>query len=112
MSATNKDRAEFIAVLREEFPDKPADDVARIARALLRHAWVYQSMQVDECNGYPIDERAEKLLEKQIVRRCTELGISSVRFGGDPRGFTVKLFLPSGRYNSWGGKECGWGVPT
>lgn len=32
-------------------------------------------------------------------------------FGGDPRGYTVKLLLPDGSYNTWGGFECGWGVP-
>lgn len=32
-------------------------------------------------------------------------------FGGDPRGYTVKLLLPDGTYNTWGGFECGLGVP-
>lgn len=33
-------------------------------------------------------------------------------FQGDPRGECVKLMLPSGRYNSWGGAEEGFCVPT
>lgn len=32
-------------------------------------------------------------------------------FGGDPRGYTVKILLPDGSSNTWGGFECGWGVP-
>lgn len=32
------------------------------------------------------------------------------RFGGDPRGYVVKLKLPSGRSNTWGGAEAGWGI--
>ena len=32
--------------------------------------------------------------------------------GGDPRGYCTKLRLKSGRYNTWGGAEDGWGVPT
>lgn len=39
------------------------------------------------------------------------LGVT-LELGGDPRGYTVKLMTPkSGRYNTWGGAECGWGVP-
>lgn len=31
---------------------------------------------------------------------------------GDPRGCCVKLLLPSGRWNSMGGAEDGFCVPT
>lgn len=34
------------------------------------------------------------------------------RFQGDPRGATVALVMPDGRYDSFGGKECGLVVPT
>jgi hypothetical protein len=34
-----------------------------------------------------------------------------VRFGGDPRGYTVKLTMPDGRYDTWGGPAEGIGVP-
>jgi hypothetical protein len=43
--------------------------------------------------------------------RLTALGFSA-DFSGDPRGYVVKLHLPSGAYNTWGGKESGYGVPT
>lgn len=33
-------------------------------------------------------------------------------FTGDPRGYTTKLHLTSGGWNTWGGFESGWGVPT
>ena len=30
---------------------------------------------------------------------------------GDPRGFAIKLKTPkTGRYNTWGGRETGWGI--
>jgi hypothetical protein len=32
-------------------------------------------------------------------------------FGGDPRGYTVKVHLPNHAYNTWGGAESGYGVP-
>ena len=31
-------------------------------------------------------------------------------FDGDPRGYVVKLHLPSGKSNTWGGKESGYGI--
>ena len=34
------------------------------------------------------------------------------RFHGDPRGYVLKIMLPSGRYNTWGGAESGYGVPA
>ena len=27
-----------------------------------------------------------------------------------PRGYVVKLHLPSGKHNTWGGKESGYGI--
>lgn len=56
-------------------------------------------------------ERDEKRIEKRITEICAPLGLTP-RFGGDPRGYTVSLHLPSGAYNSWGGAENGYGVPT
>lgn len=35
---------------------------------------------------------------------------ATVKLGGDPRGYVVKLILASGRHNTWGGAESGWGV--
>lgn len=39
---------------------------------------------------------------------CEEIGCAVV-FGGDPRGYTVKLILPSRLSNHWGGET--FGVP-
>lgn len=35
---------------------------------------------------------------------------ATVKLGGDPRGYVVKLHLANGRHNTWGGAESGWGV--
>lgn len=48
---------------------------------------------------------------QRIEAACKPWGIKP-RFSGDPRGACVKLILPSGRYNSWGGAEQGFCVPT
>lgn len=101
-----------------------------LARLLLRHAKTHGRLQEANCNGVGTwhnedpksfarrQDRFEKQIEKketQIEKRITEIAMAlgfTVEFGGDPRGYTVKLTLPSGAYNSWGGKECGYGVPT
>lgn len=60
-------------------------------------------------------ERDKRDREKEELRAEFEfvagaLGFHSVKFDTDPRGYTIKLKLPSGRYNSWDGES--WGVPT
>lgn len=137
MPATQKARAEFIARIVKEFPACP--DAEHIARMLLRNAATYQRLAEESCNGHPIQsqcppsgadmvkwnarvsklqdawgariEKQEAACERRIAAYCAQLGCP-VRFGGDPRGFVVNLALPSGAYNSWGGAEEGWGVPS
>ena len=54
------------------------------------------------------DTRVTKL-EERVRTVCTELGIGA-KFNADPRGYPVKLLLPNGDFNTWGGKEEGWGI--
>ena len=48
---------------------------------------------------------------QRIEAACKPWGIVP-NCSGDPRGCVVKLLLPSGRWNSWGGKEDGFCVPV
>jgi len=82
-------------------------------RALLRWSATHNRLQVEECNRELTakEQRKEKRAEEVIATICRNYQIRPV-FGGDPRGHTVKLLLPNGKYNTWGGAECGWGVPT
>ena len=64
-----------------------------------------------ECN-YGLTECQQKLVERLEERArvlTAALGVG-IKFNGDPRGFAVKLMLPSGDFNTWGGKEEGWGI--
>jgi len=56
--------------------------------------------------------KREEQLERRITALVAELGEGwRVTFGGDPRGYTVKLHVPGEpRGNTWGGAEEGWGV--
>lgn len=102
------------------------------ARLLLRHARTHQRLAEESCNGHPAQNSAhisaqsinalqgawdariaksEERTEKRIREICAQFNLP-VHFGGDPRGYTVKLKLPSGAYNSWGGSEEWYGVPS
>lgn len=85
------------------------------AAHLIRLATKHARLMVDYCNGLEVyDEEGEPLprlasLVEHITgaaKRCN----CGVIFSGDPRGATVKLILPSGESNSFGGE--GWIVPT
>lgn len=145
--ATAKERQEFITRFCTEFQGKPAPGGGRgwtfpecqhAARLILRHAATHGRLEVETCNGHPIQgqcppagcdmpaynarvnklqaawdariERQEAQAEKRIAEICAPFGIVP-NFGGDPRGYTVKLKLPSGAYNTWGGSGDGYGVP-
>ncbi len=58
------------------------------------------------------DERLEARLEAQAAELVAPYAVK-LKFGGDPRGFVVKVMTPqTGRFNSMGGASEGWGVPT
>ena len=128
--ASKKEREEFVAVLVRECPQVDAVQVAQVAGRIMRHAATYCRLAEESCNGHPAQgsptmpaaqlgklqekwdariEREEARIEKLLTAAASELGLVA-DFGGDPRGYTVKLMLPSGRSNSFGGE--GYGVPT
>lgn len=111
--------------------------ISETCSLICRSATSYCRIQEEICNGHPacsnpglpietvnrLQARHEKWCDKreqQLERRLKELvdqlptvdgqGIK-LNVGGDPRGYTVKLFMPDGRYDTWGGAEEGLGVP-
>lgn len=111
--ATKKDREEFVAMIVDALPSIEPLEAAAAARALMKLGATSSRLAVDACNRELTaaekakDERNDALIAAWGKR----YGLKLVT-GGDPRGFTVKVILPSGRYNTMGGKEDGWGVPT
>jgi hypothetical protein len=122
-----KEREEFIARMVEAF----GRDKKRQVELLLRHAKTHGRLEEMSCNGHPAQgdphmpvERINKLqdrwdawiekregqIERRIQQLCAEIGCK-VDMNGDPRGYTIKVFLPDNAYNTWGGAESGWGVP-
>ncbi len=101
----SKERDEFVAVLVEAYLSLPKKQqtcnvlaVVTSAQALMRLGRESKTLAERQCNEPLTDEYVEKKRAK---------GFSN---GGDPRGYTLKIHLPTERYNTWGGKEEGWGV--
>ena len=139
MTAPHKARVDFVTKFREEFPDRPREECIHAANLLLRNAATYARLEEESCNGHPIQQRCpprgcdmatynarasklqdawdnritkqEAAVERRVKLICAAFDLP-VTFGGDPRGFTIKLHFKSGAYNSWGGAEEGYGVPS
>lgn len=129
--ATKKEREEFVARMTRELASENPEHVARWCGKIMRHAATYARLQEAQCNGdYPADGatycnrcgaawRANVIrngicpdcrAEDAITALCAEFeGVTPI-FSGDPRGATVKIKVPSGYSNSWGGE--GICVPT
>ena len=113
MTSYRTEREEFIARMVSEFRETAPHVVLGFARAIMRRANSVQRHAEAQCNGDTTEaqNRRAASAEAQIVECCQALGCT-VKFGGDPRGYCVRLILPSGKGNTWGGDAEGWGVPT
>jgi hypothetical protein len=101
------DRADYTAALLAEGVE------SYVIEGVLRDTRVLHQLAEKQCNdpAYgPDDEQRVLLLEGRIERNLAPFGISA-EFQGDPRGAVVKLRLPSGRANDFGG-EGYYCVPT
>jgi hypothetical protein len=105
----------------------PSYRAARDAESLVRLGKRAAKIAVDRCNGIQrYDAAARQMLatwteadESRADKACDKIakdaaaillpyGATKISVGGDPRGFTLKFHLASGRSNSAGGE--GWGV--
>lgn len=108
---------DFVNALARNGVQHPTDEALELARLARRHHRLAERHCNGDCRscgeeaGWPDVCKADERLEARIEKRAAALGFK-VQFGGDPRGYTVSLVLPDGSYNSWGGKESGYGVPT
>lgn len=115
----------------DKYAPKPhAESVAADALALIRVGRGVARWAVRACNGeghwhydeptrrggWRWDETDDKAKDKADDRARAKLQAiadrygATVKLGGDPRGYVVKLILASGRHNTWGGAADGWGV--
>jgi hypothetical protein len=118
----SEDQAEFIDALYEAIPNETPygayKGLAVAAAELMRLARRHDKIQERLCNEPDesgriarSDERIEARIKELIAAVPLSAAIRGVVLSGDPRGYTVKVLLKNGRYNTWGGAEDGWGVP-
>lgn len=108
----SKERDEFVATLAREFPQVKLEDLTHMAATLMRLARIHGRICLAECNGKMSSHDAcvqVGQIEREIERAIKDLPGVGVEFEGDPRGYTVRLLLPSKRSNSLSG--IGWGIP-
>jgi hypothetical protein len=86
--------------------DYPCDNGQRETKACAECSMGYapETLARDgTCRDCRTTNRAEKLAESCGFRLLTS---------GDPRGYVVRVLFPSGAYNTLGGADQGYGVPT
>ena len=111
--------AAFVGVLLNNAPTLPklADgrlDVARIygvARKFCRLAARMRKLAEHACNREltKAEEREDGRVDAAFKALCAEIGCRAY-LSGDPRGLCAHIVFPNGAHNTWGGRECGWGV--
>ena len=109
--------AELAARLQAEkgTPQVP-EIVAASAIELMALAGAISRRAVRECNEPLTDKQQNRadLADLRAYERANEimqtLGLPPVQRMSDARGYAIKIMLPSGRYNSMGGAEEGWGI--
>ena len=103
-----REREEFVAVMTRELPKANTLDVIDLCRKLCRLAATHHRIAETVCSVEMTEAEAARLEKKddrteaRITELCKPYGIMPV-FSGDPRGCTVKLKVPSGNTNDWGG---------
>ena len=109
------ERTEFVIIMVEELKSNRVVGLRGLLGDLMFLAKRHGMLQERVCNGHQTvkgdwdeeaanrDQKREEAIEARITAICEKLGCKPI-FSGDPRGATVKVIVPSGRSNSWGGE--------
>lgn len=104
-----KRRDEAIDAFMQEFglDFRPAADVIDKLLVFGRRA---QRNAENLCNVEGAVDRRDNI-RKAVAKVLKDSNLDFLKFkvGGDPRGYCLKIIMPSGRHNTWGGAEEGWG---
>jgi hypothetical protein len=98
----------YIASVGKRTPRDAAQDAAE----LCRFANSLNRLNEIACNSGLTErqERRKQNLQTRIKAALERAGLVLNHFNGDPRGYAVYLDLPDGSCNSFGGRECGYGI--
>jgi len=105
--------SELTAILAEECiteitPLKLADYVVELS--VLAGRIGRRAVQGCNYEFTPRMERADNQDYSRVAEIVQELGLPGFKRQSDARGYAIKFLLRSGRYNSMGGREEGWGI--
>lgn len=96
------EKLEFACIMAREAKN-PARALPGMLEDLMKLARRHCRLAERDCNVGDVSEKTWERLRKRITDLCAEIDPGCVPvFGGDPRGATVKLKVPSGRTNDWG----------
>lgn len=107
MITTTEHRAQFRARLAREFPGVPLGRVEDIARRLQRYGAGAKRLEVEDSNRGLTEPEQRRLagIYRRALEAVRELDPAcGIVTGGDPRGCVLKLKVPSGAYDDWGGE--------
>ncbi len=105
--AQKEAKSEAEKVLARNYPDANA---ARLQLDLYKLALKCEVNALGLCNTPNFEDKRDELRE-QFKAICLKHGLElKADITGDPRGYCLKIHLPDGSYNTWGGKETGYGI--
>jgi hypothetical protein len=98
----------YIASVGKRTPREAASDAAELCRL----ANLLSRLNEIACNNGLTErqERRKQSLQIRIKFVLERTGLALNHVESDPRGYAVYLDLPDGSYNSFGGRECGYGI--
>lgn len=104
----------FVQKMVEEFtPIVGMSESFQCAYKLMKLAKMKERYNLLHCN-VGLTPQQEANVEKVCIKVndiATKLH-TTIHIGGDPRGYALKILLPSKEYNTWGGAEDGYGIPS
>ena len=98
----------YIVSIGKRTPRDAAQDTAELCRL----ASSLNRLNEIACNDGLTErqERRKQNLQTRIKTVLERAGLVLNHFNSDPRGHAVYVDLPDGSYNSFGGRECGYGI--
>jgi len=98
----------YTASIGKRTPREAAQDAAELCK--LANSLNRLNEIACNCGLTERQERRKQNLQTRIRAVLEQAGLVLNHFNSDPRGYVVYLDLPDGSYNSFGGRECGYGI--
>ena len=93
--------------LARNYPDA---NISKLHLDLYKLALACERNATELCNTANHVDTRDKL-RARIKTIAAKHGVNLIAdVTGDPRGYCLKLYLPDESYNTWGGKESGFGI--